>query len=142
VLENQRLLSPNLAIKVTLARWWGTHKEIITYWYQCKRSLGIRFDVEQKNNKHKKYEGKGTLGEHLEKCRTLWKMTPPEEWPHYFIHTLEGIPTNWYTKQELHKGTATWTTLQHNFSITFSLEHENPNIDASLKWIRGVIFIK
>jgi copper chaperone CopZ len=49
---------------------------------------------------------------------------------------------NWYTHQELRKGTVTWTTLQQNFSITFSIEHENNNIDAALKWIRGVIFIK
>jgi hypothetical protein len=80
--------------------------------------------------------------EHLEKCRTLWKMTPLEEWPHYFIHTLEGIPTNWYIDQELRKGTATWTTLQHNFKVTFLSKHEKPNIDATLKQIRGVIFIK
>jgi hypothetical protein len=75
-------------------------------------------------------------------CRTLWKLTPPEEWPHHFIHTLEGIPTNWYTDQELHKGTVTWMTLQHNFTVTFSFEHEKPNIDVALKRIRGVIFIK
>jgi hypothetical protein len=36
----------------------------------------------------------------------------------------------------------TWMTLQHNFTVTFSFEQENPNIDASLKKIRGVIFIK
>jgi hypothetical protein len=27
-------------------------------------------------------------------------------------------------------------------SITFSFEYENPNIDTTLKWIRGVILIK
>jgi hypothetical protein len=43
-----------------------------------------------------RYDGHGTPAEHLEKSRTLWRMTPPEEWPHYFIHTLEGITTNWY----------------------------------------------
>jgi hypothetical protein len=69
-------------------------------------------------------------------------MTPPEEWPHHFIHTLEGIPTNWYTSQELQKGTVTLTILQQNFTVTFSFEHENPNIDAALKQIRGVVFIK
>jgi hypothetical protein len=42
----------------------------------------------------------------------------------------------------LHKGTTTWRTLQQYFTITFSFEHENPNIDATLKRIRGVIFIK
>jgi hypothetical protein len=32
--------------------------------------------------------------------------------------------------------------LQHNFTVTFSFDHESPNIDATLKNIRGVIFIK
>jgi hypothetical protein len=80
--------------------------------------------------------------EHLEKCRTLWKMTPPEEWPHHFIHTLEGIPTNWYTDQELRKGTMTWMILQQNSTITFSFEHENPNIDVTSIKIREGIFIQ
>jgi hypothetical protein len=78
----------------------------------------------------------------LEKCRALWKMTPLEEWPYHFIHTLEGIPANWYTDQELRRGTKSWPVLQQNFAITFSFEHENPNIDATLKQIIGVIFIK
>ena len=71
----------------------------------------------------------------------LWKMTPPEGWSHHFIHTLEGIPTNWYTNQKMRKA-KTWMTLQQNFTITFSFEHENPNIDATLKWIRDVIIIE
>jgi hypothetical protein len=32
--------------------------------------------------------------------------------------------------------------LKQNFTVTFSFEHENPNIDVALKQIRGVIFIK
>ena len=35
-----------------------------------------------------------------------------------------------------------WTIIQQNFTVTFSFEHENPNIDATLKKIRGVIFIR
>ena len=69
-------------------------------------------------------------------------MTPPEEWPHHFVHTLEGIPTNWHTVQELRRGTTSWKIIQQNFTVTFSFEHENPNIDATLKQIRGVILIK
>jgi hypothetical protein len=69
-------------------------------------------------------------------------MTPPEDWPHHFVHTLEGIPTNWYTDQELCRGTTSWTILQQKFPINLSFEHENPNIDVTLKQIRGVIFIK
>ena len=79
--------------------------------------------------------------EHLEECKTLWKMMPPEEWFHHLSHTLEGIPTNWYIDQEMRKGTKTWVTVQHNLTFTFSFEHENPNIETTLKWIRDVIFI-
>jgi hypothetical protein len=68
-------------------------------------------------------------------------MTPPEEWPHHFIHTLEGILENRYVDQELHRGTAEWTTLQKKIIVTFSFEHENPKIDSTLKKIRGLIFI-
>jgi hypothetical protein len=69
-------------------------------------------------------------------------MRPAKEWPHHFIHTLEGIPTNWYVDQELHKGTTNWTLLQQNFTFTFSFEHEKSNIDSTLKYIIGVIFIQ
>jgi urate oxidase len=69
-------------------------------------------------------------------------MTPLEEWSHHFIHTLEGIPTNWYVDQELRRGTVEWTTLQQNFIVTFSFEHDNPSMDSTLKQIRAVIFIK
>jgi hypothetical protein len=43
VLENQRLLSLDISLKETPARWWGMHKETIQDWYQCKRLLCIRF---------------------------------------------------------------------------------------------------
>ena len=69
-------------------------------------------------------------------------MTPPEEWTHHFIHTLEGIPTNWYIDQELCRRTTNWTKLQQNFIVTFSFEHENPNMDSTLKQIIGAIFIQ
>jgi hypothetical protein len=67
-------------------------------------------------------------------------MTPPEEWPHHFIHTLEGIPGNWYIDQEMCRGTTEWTTLQQNFVVTFSFENENPNMDSALNLIHGMIF--
>jgi hypothetical protein len=68
-------------------------------------------------------------------------LKPPEEWPYYFIHTLEGIPGNWYIDQKMHRGTTEWTSLQQNFVVTFSFEHENPNIDSMLKMIHGILFI-
>jgi hypothetical protein len=60
-------------------------------------------------------------------------MTPLEEWPHHFIHTLEGIPANWYIDQELRRGTTNSTVLQQKLLVTFSFEHENPNIESTLK---------
>jgi hypothetical protein len=48
VLGNQRLLSLDIALKATSARWWGTDKETIMDWYQCKRLLRIRFGAEHK----------------------------------------------------------------------------------------------
>jgi hypothetical protein len=69
-------------------------------------------------------------------------MTPLEGWYRHFIHTLEGIPANWYMDQEMRKETKTWVTLQQKFTVTFSFEHENPNIDVALKQIRNIIFIE
>jgi hypothetical protein len=130
VLENQRLLVLDLTLKATPSRWWGEHKETIT---ECKRLLCIRFGVEQIGNKQHKYDRLGTPTKHLEECKTLWKMMPLEEWSHHFIHTLEGISTNWYMDQEMRKETKTWVPLQHNFTVTFSFEHENPNMNMALK---------
>jgi hypothetical protein len=104
--------------------------------------LRIRFGAEQIGNKQYKYDRLGTPAEHLEACKTLWKMMPPEEWSHHFIHTLEGIPANWYMDQEMRKRTKTWATLQQNFTVTFLFDHENPNMDVTLKWIRNIIFIE
>jgi hypothetical protein len=67
VLENQRLLALDITLKATPARWWGTHKETIIDWYQCKRLLRIRFSAEKKDNKQQRYDGQGPPTEHLEK---------------------------------------------------------------------------
>jgi hypothetical protein len=133
VLENQRLLAMEISLKETPAIWWGAHKGTIHDWYQCKRLLRIRFGVEKGSNKMQRYDGHGTPEEHLDKCRTLWRMTPPEEWTNHFIHTLERITTNWYVDQELRRSTTEWTALQKNFIVTFSFENENPNMDSTLK---------
>jgi hypothetical protein len=52
-----------------------------------------------------KYDGIGQPREHIEKCITQWILVTPKEWPHHFIHTLEGIPRICYRKLELHRGT-------------------------------------
>jgi hypothetical protein len=65
------------------------------------------------------------------------KIDTPRGMASSFCTYLRG-----YTNQELRRGTSSWTVLQQNFTVTFSFEHENPNIDTTLKQIRGVIFIK
>jgi hypothetical protein len=78
VLENQRLLALDIALKATPSIWWGAHKETIKDWYQCKRLVHIRFGTKQRRDQWHKYDGKGAPMGHLEKCRELWKLTPPE----------------------------------------------------------------
>jgi len=91
VLENQRLLALDIALKETFARWWGAHKETIRYRYQFKQLFHIRFDTEKKSIVMQTFDRQRSPLEHLDKCITLWTMTRPGEWPYHFIHTLEGI---------------------------------------------------
>jgi hypothetical protein len=69
-LENQRLLALNISLKETPTRWWGSHKETIWSWYQCKRLLRIRFGTEHGRNIVHKYDGRGRSNENINKCRT------------------------------------------------------------------------
>jgi hypothetical protein len=41
---------------------------------------------------------------------------------------------------EQHRETANWEEMQQNFVITFSFEHENPEIDTTLKVVKDRIF--
>jgi hypothetical protein len=41
--DQQILLSLDVVLKVTLARWWVVHKDGIKYWQQCKKLLQVRF---------------------------------------------------------------------------------------------------
>jgi hypothetical protein len=86
------MLAMNIALKETYAIWWGVHKETIQDWYQCKLLLHIRFGTKQGRND--KYDGRRRPVEHIDKCRTQWRMTSPNKWPPHVIHTLEGIPWN------------------------------------------------
>jgi hypothetical protein len=58
-MENKILPVLDIALKYTLAIWWGTHKENINNWFQCKRLLRIRFSAKQENKYEDKYEGFG-----------------------------------------------------------------------------------
>jgi hypothetical protein len=67
-------------------------------------------------------------------------MTPPKESTNNFIHTLEGIQGKWYIDHEMCIATTEWKRLQHNFVVALSFEHENSNINSTLKLIHGMIF--
>ena len=88
VVENKRLRVLDIALKATPTHWWGTHKETINNWFHCKRLLCIRFDTEQENKCLEKYDVIGQPKEHVDMCMVQWRLVPPEEWPHHFIHTL------------------------------------------------------
>jgi hypothetical protein len=57
--ENQRLPILYISLKATPARWWGTHKDKINNWFQCKRLLHIRFGANQEHRYEEKHEGFG-----------------------------------------------------------------------------------
>ena len=46
VTELQRLFALDYVLKATPARWWGTHKQSIVEWAQCRRLLEVRFSDE------------------------------------------------------------------------------------------------
>jgi hypothetical protein len=96
VVENQILPVLDISLKATPSRWWGTHKEKINNWYQCKILLCIRFNAEQENRYEENCDGIGQPKEHVEICIIQSRLLPLEEWPRHFIHKLEGIPKNWY----------------------------------------------
>ena len=45
-IESQQLSSLEFVLKATPARWWGTHKQSISEWPQCRRLMEIRFGEE------------------------------------------------------------------------------------------------
>lgn len=57
-----------------------------------------------------------------------------------FIHTLDIVPQNWYTKLEQHQGTMTWDEMAENFEITFSYQSEYPSMDVVLQIIKEKTF--
>ena len=62
-------------LKATPARWWGTHKESISKWSQCRKLMEIIFGEEINNIGHK-YTGLTDLVEHIDYCRTTWQEYP------------------------------------------------------------------
>jgi hypothetical protein len=72
---------------------------------------------------------------------TQWRMTPPEGMASSLHPYIGRNPRELVCRPGDAQRHYKWTTLQQNFVVTFSFEHENPNIDSTLKNIKGVIFI-
>ena len=100
----------DLAVRATPARWWHAHKENIASWDDCKQLMRIRFSKER-DFIQQKYSGESDPRSHIKNCEQNWLDIPEDEWVHLFIHTLDTIPRNWYTKTELRRVTITWPVM-------------------------------
>jgi hypothetical protein len=100
VLEQQRLLSLDVVLKETLARWSVAHKAGMKDWSQCIRLMQIRFGTDIENITQS-YIGESDPVDHVEQCKDRWNVTPKEEWIHIFIHTLDTISKNRYLELEM-----------------------------------------
>jgi hypothetical protein len=47
----QRLLAMDEALKSTLERWWGTHKNNIIDWVQCRTLMTVQFSEQVEGSK-------------------------------------------------------------------------------------------
>ena len=91
VLEPERILDLDLALKATPTRWWETRKWMIHDWEQCQRLMMVHFgDIEVYHAG--RYDGQNDPVSHLIECQTLWTSRPRDEWVHAFVHTLEEMP--------------------------------------------------
>ena len=72
VMESQRLSALDFVLKAMPAKWWGTHKQSISEWSQCRRLLEIIFG-EQISCNDRKYLGLMYPVEHIEYYRATWK---------------------------------------------------------------------
>lgn len=121
--EENQFQALELALRATLARWWGMHKESFAGWKEYKRMMRSRFGYAN-TRMTEKYSGKDDPCDHLARWTKAWGMKPQPEWVHIFCHTLDTIPMNWYLETKLHHGTTEWDILRNIFLLTFSFEEE------------------
>ena len=81
VTESQRLSALEYVLKSTPTRWWGTHKQSISKWPQCRRLMEIRFG-EEINYSDQKYTGLTNPTKHIEHYHGIWKEYSLQEWVH------------------------------------------------------------
>ena len=108
--EEWRFWALELAMRVTPARWWETHKEAFQDWGECRKMMVLRFDP-LVNPPMELFLGQGDLCKHLPIWKEVWNEKTWNEWVHMFIHVLGSIPTTWYLDAELHQRTYHWGTM-------------------------------
>ena len=86
-IESQRFSTLDYVLKDMPARWWGTHKQSISKWTQCRRLMEIKFREEINYPDHK-YTGLTNTRKHIEHYQGIWKEYSWQKWVHWFIHTL------------------------------------------------------
>jgi hypothetical protein len=96
----QILLAMDEALKETPARWWGTHRNNIIDWIQCRTLMSARFST-QVEGWEVRYIGRSCLKDHVRSCEEAWRKNPQEQWVQKFINTLDTTPINWYLQAEL-----------------------------------------
>jgi len=101
--------------------------------------MAIRFSND-KERFQQKYTGESDPRSHIKICEQNWLDIPEDEWVHLFIHTLDAVARNWYTKTELHRGMITWLVMIDIFLLMFTFESEYPSIDQALEIIKTKIF--
>ena len=99
----------------------------------------IRFSTDREYVQQR-YIGESDPRSHIQTCEQNWSDITEDEWVHWFIHTLDTVPWNWYIETELHKGMITWPLLVDSFLLTFAFESEYPNVDQALDVIKIKIF--
>jgi hypothetical protein len=135
----QRLLAMDEALKETPTRWWGTHKNNITDWVQCRTLMTARFS-EKIEGCEVRYTGQSCLKDHVHSCEEAWRNIPQDKWMHKFINTLDTTPINWYLQAELRLITADWEGMTQNFVTTFLFESQYPSVDQALQIVRKKVF--
>jgi hypothetical protein len=60
----QRFLALDEALKATPARWWGTHKNMITKWVQCRTLITVQF-LEQVEGCEVRHTCRSCLKDHV-----------------------------------------------------------------------------
>lgn len=139
VMEPQRLLALDVALRATRARCWTAHKISINNWGQCKILMIVRFGVVAESIiEH--YSRLTDPREHILICGYVWNELPREVWTHMFVHTLDAIPRNWYVQLELHRETISWEGLTSNFIHTFSTYEDDLMVDIALQLAKEKIF--